>query len=310
MRKKVPDYPLQMIDDYLSDRWVIYEGDKWSLKEEMTCGAPQGSRVGLLVWNVMYDDFLRMDLPAGTSIVGFADDALVVCAADGVRILELRINESLWRAKRWLDSRGLKMAPEKTEALLVTDRISFQYPRIVLRKHEVKWKTSIKYLGVQLDRRLSFGEHLNIAAAKAIQCGANLARLMPNIGGPREAKRLVASAVNSKLLYSAPVWANALQNHAIQKKLFSALRLVALRIVSAYRTISTSAVLVLSSVPPIDLLAEERQETFQPRKELNAPICKKSLAQRRPSARMEGADSSRSGRCNGMVSRQGDGPTA
>ena len=86
MRKKVPDYLLRMIDDYLSDRWVIYEGDKSSLQEEMTCGAPQGSRVGPLVWNVMYDDFLRMDLPAGTSIVGFADDALVVCAADDVRI--------------------------------------------------------------------------------------------------------------------------------------------------------------------------------------------------------------------------------
>ena len=52
------------------------------------------------------------------------------------------------------------MAPEKTEALLVTDRRSFQYPRIVLGENEVQWKTSIKYLGVQLDRRLSFGEHL------------------------------------------------------------------------------------------------------------------------------------------------------
>ena len=40
VRKKVPDYLLQMIDDYLSDRWVIYEGDKWFLKEEMTCRAP------------------------------------------------------------------------------------------------------------------------------------------------------------------------------------------------------------------------------------------------------------------------------
>ena len=42
VQKKIPDYLLQMIDDYLSDRWVVYEGDKWSLKEEMTCGAPQG----------------------------------------------------------------------------------------------------------------------------------------------------------------------------------------------------------------------------------------------------------------------------
>ena len=74
--------------------------------------------------------------------------------------------------------------------------------------------------------------------------------------------------VHLKLLYAAPVWANALQNHAIQKRLFSAQRSAALRIVSAYRTVSTSAVLVLASVPPIDLLAEERQETFQLRKDL------------------------------------------
>ena len=125
----------------------------------------------------MSDDFLRMDLLAGTSIIDFADDAPVVCAADDVGILELRINESLQQANRWLDSRGLKMAPEKTEVLLVTDRRSFQYPRIVLGVHEVEWKTSIKYLGVQLDRRLSFGEHLRIATSKVIQCGAKLARL-------------------------------------------------------------------------------------------------------------------------------------
>ena len=81
VRKKVPDYLLRMIDDYLSDRWVIYEGDKLSLKGEITCGAPRGSRVGRLIRNVMYDYFLRIDLPAGTSIIGFADDTLVVCEA-------------------------------------------------------------------------------------------------------------------------------------------------------------------------------------------------------------------------------------
>ena len=92
---------------------------------------------------------------------------------------------------------------------------------------------------------------------------------MPNIDGPREAKRrLVASMVHSKLLYAAPVWAEALQNHAILRILFSAQRGVALRIPSAYRTVWTSAVLVLMSVPRIDLLWKERQETFQPRKEL------------------------------------------
>ena len=69
------------------------------------------------------------------------------------------------------------------------------------------------------------GKHLQIANAKAIKCGAALTRLMPNIGVPREAKRrLVASIVNSKLLYAAQVWTSAVNNHAILKKLFSAER--------------------------------------------------------------------------------------
>ena len=66
---------------------------------------------------------------------GFADDALVVCAADDVKILKLRIIDSLWWAKRWLDSKCLKIGPEKTEAFLVTGRRSFKYLKIVLGKH-------------------------------------------------------------------------------------------------------------------------------------------------------------------------------
>ena len=109
-----------------------------------------------------------------------------------------------------------------------------------------------------MDRRLSFGENLRIATNNAIQCGANLARLMPNIGGPREAKRLVANVVHSKLLYTAPVWVSALDNHDIQKRLSSKQRGAAMRIISTYRTVSTNAVLVLANVPPIDSLAYKR----------------------------------------------------
>ena len=148
---------------------------------------------------------------------------------------------------------------------------------IFLGEHEIEWKKSIKYPGVQLDQGLSFSEHLQIATAKAIQCGTALTRLMPNIGGPRESKRrLVTSVVNSKLLNAAPIWTSALNNHAILKKLFSAQRGVVIRIVSSYRTVSTCAVLVLASAPPISLLAEERKETFQLHNLLNQPAGNRS----------------------------------
>ena len=45
-KKKTPKHLTRMIKIYLRDRQIIYEDDDFSIEEEMTCGAPQGSRIG------------------------------------------------------------------------------------------------------------------------------------------------------------------------------------------------------------------------------------------------------------------------
>ena len=74
-----------------------------------------------------------------------------------------------------------------------------------------------------------------------------------------------------------------------------------LKIVSAYRTVSTSAVLVLA-VPPIDLLAEERKETFQLRKELTCLTNLQEIARAKEAFRKDGRR-----RRDGMVTNLEDG---
>ena len=61
-----------------------------------------------------------------------------------------------------------------------------------------------------------------------------------------------------------------------------------MRIISAYRTVSTSAVLVLASVPAIDLLVEERKETFQLRKELTCLTNLQEIARAKEAIRKDG----------------------
>ena len=119
----------------------------------------------------MYEEFLQMYIPNETRIIGFADNALVMCVTKDVEILKLMISDSLWLEKRWLDSKSLEMVPEETKAVLITDMRYFKYPKIVLGEHEVAWSRSIKYLRVQLDQRLSFGEHLQISRAKTTERG-------------------------------------------------------------------------------------------------------------------------------------------
>jgi len=76
------------------------------------------------------------------------------------------------------------------------------------------------------------------AAAGAKKDAAVLGRLMPNIGGPMQAKRrLLMSVVHSRLLYGAVVWSeSALKIQKCKNLLLQAKRYTALRVARCYHT--------------------------------------------------------------------------
>lgn len=262
--KKVPRYLRDIIGSYLDNRELIYETDDGLKRYRVSMGVPQGSVLGPLLWNMMYDEFLELDLPEQAYIVGFADDAAVVATAETTAQLEIIINDCMDRAYHWLNGRGFKLSIHKTEAVLITERRVFNWPDLVINGQEIKWSKSVTYLGMKLDERLTFTDHINMVVGKAASTAASLARLMPNVGGPREQKRrLLSGVVHAKLLYAAPIWADAMDSGVNRRKLLSIQRRSALKVIAAYRTVSESAVLVLASIPPIDLQVRERQEIYR-----------------------------------------------
>ena len=73
------------------------------------------------------------------------------------------------------------------------------------------------------------------------------------------------STTQSILLYGAEIWAKSLEQEVRRKVLAKVQRTAALRISSAYRTVSEKAILVISSSIPIDILAEERRKSWAKR---------------------------------------------
>ena len=102
-------------------------------------------------------------------------------------------------------------------------------------------------------------EHIKRTVARTSEVTGRLSRLLPNVGGPRSSKRRVmCGAVTSILMYGAPIWSRAMKYKKYVDMIARVQRRLALRICSAYRTVSLEAVQVLAGVVPLELLAEER----------------------------------------------------
>lgn len=278
--KKVPVYLRRVIRSYLSERSLTFGNNKI---HTVTSGVPQGSVLGPLLWNIMYDDLLRQKLPvtlAGMStakLVAFADDVAVIATGRTTDWLEIATNNALEIVEKWMEDSGLQLSAAKTEAVMLTSKRAYARPKFYLKGIELEIKSETKYLGMTLSEKLGYKKHLVNISNKATATVAALSRLLPNTNGPTQKKRqILMSVVMNQLLYAAPIWSTALEMQNKLSIMEKPQRRMALRIVCAYRTVSTQAVLVVASVPPIDLLAWERKQIYINRRNIDLKEVKKT----------------------------------
>ncbi|XP_015121541.1 uncharacterized protein LOC107044250 [Diachasma alloeum] len=120
-----------------------------------------------------------------------------------------------------------------------------------------------------IDTRLNFKQQAEHVKTKASGVRSTLSRLMPNIGGPKQRRRALLSSVTTSVLTSAiPIWGDVLRLQEARRKIAPIYRLSALRVASAFRTVSEDAVCVIAGLLPIQVLAEERGSLYKRKRAL------------------------------------------
>ncbi|XP_029176057.1 uncharacterized protein LOC114944329 [Nylanderia fulva] len=177
-----------------------------------------------------------------------------------------RTNIAINRVVRYVRRMGLKVAPQKTEAIFLHDGSHGAPPRVHITVEDtpIEVGACMKYLSLHLDNKWTFQEHFRRISPKVKRAAMALQRLLPNLGGPGgSVRKLYAGTVHAMLLYGAPVWSKCLgAARGPRDALRQVQKRVANRICRGYRTVSWAATGVLSGVPPVEMLARMYAEVY------------------------------------------------
>ena len=176
---------LKWFDTYLSDRQqkCVVNGELSGVRA-VTCGVPQGSLIGPLLFMIYINDLpncLSKALPRM-----YADDISITIAASSLPELELALNTELANLHEWLNVNKLSLNIAKTELMLIGSRqrlattIGYSFT-VQIEGHEIDRVSHTKSLGIYIDQNLSSSKHVN-ETAKIVSSGIGaLKRLRPFI---------------------------------------------------------------------------------------------------------------------------------
>ena len=208
-RYGIRDSAQKLISSYFENRsqQVVYLKHLSSVKQQ-NLGVVQGSRCGPLFYDIYSADLAKLCFD--DEFLKFADDTCLTYFGDNIEDLICHVNNRLALIHEWCCFNKLSLNPAKCKFMIFTNK---QYHTnnafISLANSRIEQVSNFKYLGMNIDDKLKYDNHIKFLCNKTSRmCG--MAYKLKDHLNMHSAKNMYYACVYSVLVYCICVWGGLL----------------------------------------------------------------------------------------------------
>jgi len=245
----------------LQQRAVLGTAGTASCSALTTQGTAQGGVLSALWFVLVIDELLCRLNDQRYFTVGYSDDTTILLRGSDLGTLCEMMQLALNSVQRWCDQSKMGISPEKTQMMLFTHKYKpVGLKTVRLAGIPFMLVNQVKYLGLYLDPKLLWNEHIRLKSVAAHRALWQCRQAVRNTWGlsPRVSKYLYESIIRPMLTYGCLFWTKDVVKTRPAQQLSKVQRLGCLMIISALRSTPLSALEALSGVIPLDLYMSYR----------------------------------------------------
>lgn len=217
----IRDIPLALLKDYLTDRKQrVKIGEVTSADIEVSYGVPQGSVLGPTLFLIYINQLCELRLENG-HIYCYADDTALVFSGGTWDEVRKNAEKGLIMVSDWLRANLLTLNAKKTNYVCYSIYNRYQpHKNFQIHIHEcndvnsscncptIEKVSTVKYLGIMLDQRLSWYPHINLVSDR-IKKLTWIFKMLRHIAMKDLLRNIYIALIQPIITYCIPIWGGA-----------------------------------------------------------------------------------------------------
>ena len=200
---------VRLIYDFLKNRFFsVHVGESSSAPKALRAGLPQGAVLSPTLYNLYTADFPRSD---AVPFYAYADDIALLTSSHDENMAHRRMQAAINKTCDYFKLWKLRLHPDKSQHIVFSLKRKPTTYELKINQQTIPTTKVVKYLGVLLDSKLTWLQHINYARKKGSRA---LGMMYPMIG--RSSKLSLSNKLllyrqiaRPAMLYGSAVWGSA-----------------------------------------------------------------------------------------------------